>query len=245
MVVAGLLAARPLHPVRVALGDDSGSSPAWRSTSSSANCRTCSASPAQGTSPSRRRSTSLPHPSRDRRRQPLTGVGALADARRPGPHPARRGRRLVALAVPTVAGRPGGGDSVARVATSGRSPPGLPLPGLPELAAFSSDLSSGALAVAAIVLVQGAGVAESAPKRRRRALRASTGTSSPRASATSPRSLQGAAGRRLGRADRPERRSGRAQPLGVDLLGDLDAADPAWRSPASSGRWRCRHSPPS
>jgi SulP family sulfate permease len=45
----------------------------------------------------------------------------------------------------------------------GNVPSGLPVPELPPLSAFSLDLLTGAGAVAAIVLVQGAGVSESAP----------------------------------------------------------------------------------
>ena len=40
---------------------------------------------------------------------------------------------------------------------------GLPLPRFPELGLLSFEIIVGALAVAAIVLVQGAGVAQSAP----------------------------------------------------------------------------------
>jgi SulP family sulfate permease len=49
------------------------------------------------------------------------------------------------------------------VAVVGDVPSGLPTPHLPPLAAFSLDLLTGAAALAAIVLVQGAGVAESVP----------------------------------------------------------------------------------
>jgi SulP family sulfate permease len=45
----------------------------------------------------------------------------------------------------------------------GNVPGGLPTPDLPPLEAFSLDLLTGAAALAAIVLVQGAGVSESAP----------------------------------------------------------------------------------
>ena len=40
---------------------------------------------------------------------------------------------------------------------------GIPVPHLPDLGLFSFSLVTGAFAVAAIVLVQGAGVAEAAP----------------------------------------------------------------------------------
>jgi SulP family sulfate permease len=47
----------------------------------------------------------------------------------------------------------------------GTVPSGLPVPELPPLSAFSLDLLTGAGAVAAIVLVQGSGVAQSVPNR--------------------------------------------------------------------------------
>ena len=45
----------------------------------------------------------------------------------------------------------------------GDIPPGIPLPHLPDFRLLSFSLITGALAVAAIVFVQGAGVAEAAP----------------------------------------------------------------------------------
>jgi SulP family sulfate permease len=53
--------------------------------------------------------------------------------------------------------------AVATVEDEGAIPTGLPLPAIPKLNLLSFDLATGALAVAAVVLVQGAGVAESAP----------------------------------------------------------------------------------
>ena len=69
---------------------------------------------------------------------------------------------VVALAVPTVAVVLLDAD-VAQVEDQGEIPRGIPLPAWPQLSAFSLSLLAGALAVAAIVLVQGVGVAESAP----------------------------------------------------------------------------------
>jgi SulP family sulfate permease len=74
--------------------------------------------------------------------------------------------RLRALAALAAVGIPslvlwfvdGGGVDVV-----GSVPSGLPTPALPPLSAFSLDLLTGAAALAAIVLVQGAGVAESVP----------------------------------------------------------------------------------
>jgi sulfate permease, SulP family len=70
---------------------------------------------------------------------------------------------VVALVVPTIVMIVAGLDSVARVEDVGEIPRGLPLPHFPEFGLLSFDLVAGALAVAAIVLVQGAGVAQSAP----------------------------------------------------------------------------------
>ena len=70
---------------------------------------------------------------------------------------------IVALAVPTIALQILGTAGVVRVGDVGEIPAGLPLPHLPSLSAFSLDVVAGAFAVAAIVLVQGAGVSESAP----------------------------------------------------------------------------------
>jgi SulP family sulfate permease len=70
---------------------------------------------------------------------------------------------LVALALPSIVVIVAGLDSVARVSDTGDIPAGLPLPALPDFGQFSVSLVSAAAAVAAIILVQGAGVAESAP----------------------------------------------------------------------------------
>lgn len=70
---------------------------------------------------------------------------------------------VVALIVPTAVVVLLGADSVATVSDVGEIARGAPMPELPSLADFSLNLVSGALAVAAIVLVQGAGVAEAAP----------------------------------------------------------------------------------
>lgn len=70
---------------------------------------------------------------------------------------------LIALVVPTVLLVAVQADSVARVSDAGAIPAGLPKPVVPDLSTFTSGVLVGALSVAAIVLVQGAGVAESAP----------------------------------------------------------------------------------
>lgn len=70
---------------------------------------------------------------------------------------------LAALVLPTLAVVLLRLDSVAQVADGGEIPRGIPLPALPDLGLLSVDLVVGAAAVAVIVLVQGAGVSESAP----------------------------------------------------------------------------------
>jgi SulP family sulfate permease len=69
---------------------------------------------------------------------------------------------LVAIAVPAVLVLLLNLD-VETVADVGDIPGGLPLPAIPQLNVLSPNLVTGALAVAAIILVQGAGVAESFP----------------------------------------------------------------------------------
>ncbi len=70
---------------------------------------------------------------------------------------------VVALAVPTLVASVVGAASVREVDDVGALPTGLPLPGLPRLDLIDLSVVGGAFAVAAIVLVQGAGVAEAAP----------------------------------------------------------------------------------
>ncbi len=70
---------------------------------------------------------------------------------------------LIALLIPTVVVVLAGADSVARVGDAGDIPGGIPIPQLPNFHFLSFSLVTGALAIAAIILVQGAGVAEAAP----------------------------------------------------------------------------------
>jgi sulfate permease, SulP family len=72
---------------------------------------------------------------------------------------------LVALVVPTAGLAIAGGGNVTRVEDTGQIPRGVPPPQLPDLGQLSFSLVTGALAVAAIILVQGSGVAEAAPNR--------------------------------------------------------------------------------
>lgn len=69
---------------------------------------------------------------------------------------------VAALVIPTVVTL--GATGLLRVEDVGKIPTGIPLPHLPSLGALGIlDLIAGAGAIAVIVLVQGAGVAESAP----------------------------------------------------------------------------------
>lgn len=74
---------------------------------------------------------------------------------------------LLALLVPTVfVMLVGWEDKVDLVRDVSEIPAGLPMPGIPSLDAFSLELTTAAFAIAAIILVQGAGVAQSFPNPR-------------------------------------------------------------------------------
>jgi SulP family sulfate permease len=70
---------------------------------------------------------------------------------------------VIALVIPTLLVL--NIEGIARVEDVGQIPQGLPIPALPQLEMLTADLIVAAMAIAAIVLVQGAGVAESAPNR--------------------------------------------------------------------------------
>lgn len=70
---------------------------------------------------------------------------------------------LIALAVPTCLALALDAATIQTVNDVGSIPTGLPTPYLPRLSDLSFDLVTGAFAVAALVLIQGAGVSESAP----------------------------------------------------------------------------------
>ncbi len=72
---------------------------------------------------------------------------------------------VVALIIPTVTAQLLSVEGVAKVKDIGDIPGGLPLPAIPRFADLSVSVLLGAFAVAAIVLVQGAGVSEAAPNR--------------------------------------------------------------------------------
>ncbi|WUJ70198.1 SulP family inorganic anion transporter [Kribbella soli] len=105
------------------------------------------------------------HPSRIDVASLLTGLTALGILVGLSRTRLRAVSALVALVVPTAIVLIVGADSVARVEDVGQIPSGVPLPHLPSLSLLSFPLVTGALAVAAIVLVQGSGVAEAAPNR--------------------------------------------------------------------------------
>ncbi len=93
----------------------------------------------------------------------LVGIVAIAVAVAPIRGPLRRIAPLIAIGIPSLAVVALGLDGVETVADVGDIPSGLPLPVMPSLDLLSLPLISGALAVAAVILVQGAGVAESFP----------------------------------------------------------------------------------
>lgn len=118
---------------------------------------------AQGSYPLAKAVNVLIHPSRIDVPTLLTGLSAIAILLVLARTRLALFSSLVAVAVPTVVVLLIGADSVATVGDAGDIPRGIPLPQLPDLGALTLSLVPGALAVAAIVLVQGAGVAESAP----------------------------------------------------------------------------------
>jgi SulP family sulfate permease len=71
--------------------------------------------------------------------------------------------RLAAIIIPSVLVALFRLDSVAVVRDVGKIPSGIPTPHLPSFSDFSFDVVTGALAVAVIILVQGAGVSQSVP----------------------------------------------------------------------------------
>jgi SulP family sulfate permease len=71
--------------------------------------------------------------------------------------------RLAAIIVPSLLALLFHLDSVQIVRDVGEIPGGIPMPHIPSLSGFSFDVITGALAVAVIILVQGAGVSQSVP----------------------------------------------------------------------------------
>nr|WP_260173929.1 SulP family inorganic anion transporter [Nocardioides albus] len=91
-----------------------------------------------------------------------TGLGALFLLLALAPTRLAVASSLVALVVPTVAVLIAGAD-VIRVKDAGKIPQGLPVPQLPDLSLLDMDMVAGGFAIAALVLIQGAGVAEAVP----------------------------------------------------------------------------------
>src|SRR5690349_9348423 len=93
----------------------------------------------------------------------LAGLGALVTLAALARTPLRNVAALVALAVPTVVLILTDNTSVTLVEDLGQIPRGFPTPHLPDPGALSLPVVVAAASVAVIVLVQGAGVAQSAP----------------------------------------------------------------------------------
>ena len=119
--------------------------------------------PAQGAFPLAKAVNVLVHPGRIDLASLLTGLSTLAILLVMARTRLAVISALIALVIPTLVVVLAGADSVARVGDQGDIPSGIPLPHLPDVRLLSFSLVTGALAVAAIVLVQGAGVAEAAP----------------------------------------------------------------------------------
>jgi SulP family sulfate permease len=119
--------------------------------------------PAQGAFPLAKAVDVLIHPGRINLPSLLTGLGALAILTLLARTRLAVLGSLVALVIPTAVVVLASAESVARVGDVGDIPSGIPFPHLPDFRLFSLSLVTGAVAIAAIVLVQGAGVAEAAP----------------------------------------------------------------------------------
>ncbi|MGO8888983.1 MAG: SulP family inorganic anion transporter [Streptosporangiaceae bacterium] len=119
--------------------------------------------PAHGEFPLAKAVSIISHPSSINLASLLTGLAALVILFVLVRTPAATFSTLIALLIPTVVVVLAGADSVARVGDVGGIPRGIPIPQLPNFHFMSFSLVTGAFAIAAIVLVQGAGVAEAAP----------------------------------------------------------------------------------
>ncbi len=118
--------------------------------------------PASGSFAAEKAVNALAHPSQVDVASFLVGLSALGIIAVISHTRFRSVAAVVALVVPSLVVIVAGLDSVARVSSAGAIPKGIPLPHLPQLSELSVSVVTGALAVAVIVLVQGAGVAESA-----------------------------------------------------------------------------------
>jgi sulfate permease, SulP family len=104
----------------------------------------------------------LSHPSLINVASLLTGVAAMAIVVTVSRTQLAPGAAIAAVVLPTI-GVALLNANVMRVSDSGAIPSGLPSLAVPHPADFTFGVLTGALAVAAIVLVQGSGVAQSAP----------------------------------------------------------------------------------
>lgn len=93
----------------------------------------------------------------------LTGLGALAILAVLARTRLAVVSPLIALVIPTLVVVLASAGTVAKVGDQGELPRGIPLPRLPDVTFLSFSMVTGALAIAAILLVQGAGVAEGTP----------------------------------------------------------------------------------
>jgi len=105
----------------------------------------------------------LTHPGRINLAALLTGLSAIVILAVLSRTRASQAGTLLAVVVPTIVVAAAGANSVRRVKDIGRIQPGIPLPKLPDFSVLSYGMITGALAVAAIIVVQGAGVSEIAP----------------------------------------------------------------------------------
>ena len=104
----------------------------------------------------------LLHPGRISLPSTATGLAALAILAAAAQTRLAPAGTLLAVIIPTAVLAAAGANSVARVKDAGRIQPGMPLPALPDFHLFSYGMITGALAVAVIIVVQGAGVSEAA-----------------------------------------------------------------------------------
>ena len=93
----------------------------------------------------------------------LTGLAAFAIISGLAKTKASSMGALLALVIPSVVVAIGWASKVFLVEDAGAIPMGIPVPALPHIRFLTPELVTGALAIAALVLVQGAGVSESAP----------------------------------------------------------------------------------
>jgi SulP family sulfate permease len=119
--------------------------------------------PAHGSFPLAKAVSVLSHPGSIDLASLFTGLGALAILILLTWTRVAVFSTLISLVIPTVVVILAGATSVARVGDVGAIPRGIPVPRLPDFHYLSFSLLTGAFAIAAIVLVQGAGVAEAAP----------------------------------------------------------------------------------